>query len=61
VAVPLELEVGDDVLAFYSATTAFGTPVDVMVSELSIESFFPADAKTAAYLRRQADDVSDNA
>jgi transcriptional regulator with XRE-family HTH domain len=55
VAIPLELEVGDDVLAFYSATTVFGTPVDVTVSELAIESFFPADAKTAAYLRRQAD------
>lgn len=58
VAIPLEIEVGDDVLAFYSATTVFGTPVDVMVSELSIESFFPADAATAAYLRRQADGIA---
>ena len=56
VAIPLEIEVGDDVLAFYSATTVFGTPVDVMVSELAIESFFPADAATAAWLRRQADE-----
>lgn len=55
VAIPLELEVGDDVLAFYSATTVFGTPVDITVSELAIESFFPADAATAAFLRRQAD------
>jgi transcriptional regulator with XRE-family HTH domain len=58
VAIPLELEVGDDVLAFYSATTVFGTPVDITVSELAIESFFPADAATAAYLRRQADGTS---
>jgi transcriptional regulator with XRE-family HTH domain len=55
VAVPLELEVGDDVLAFYSTTTVFGTPVDITLSELAIESFFPADAATAAYLRRQSD------
>lgn len=61
VAVPLEIEVGDDVLAFYSATTVFGTPVDVMVSELSIESFFPADADTAAFLRRHADGTADEA
>jgi transcriptional regulator with XRE-family HTH domain len=55
VAIPLELEVGDDALAFYSATTVFGTPVDITLSELAIESFFPADANTAAWLRRQAD------
>jgi hypothetical protein len=29
----------------------FGTPLDVMVAELAIESFFPADAATAAALR----------
>ncbi len=59
VAIPLELEVGDDVLAFYSATTVFGTPVDVTLSELAIESFFPADAATAAWLRRQADSAGE--
>ncbi len=58
VAIPLELEVGDDALAFYSATTVFGTPVDIMVSELAIESFFPADVATAAWLRRHADDAA---
>ena len=52
VAVPLELEVGDEVLAFYSTTTVFGTPVDVTLSELAIESFFPANAETAAALGR---------
>jgi hypothetical protein len=29
----------------------FGTPLDVTVAELAIESFFPADATTAATLR----------
>jgi hypothetical protein len=34
--------------------TTFGTPVDITVEELSIESFFPADAFTAEALRRAA-------
>jgi transcriptional regulator with XRE-family HTH domain len=52
IVVPLKLhtEVGD--LAFISTTTIFGTPVDVTVAELAIESFFPADATTAEALRR---------
>jgi len=31
----------------------FGTPVDVTLAELALESFFPADAETAEALRRQ--------
>jgi hypothetical protein len=38
-------------LAFLSTVTTFGTPPDVAVSELAIESFFPADSETAALLR----------
>jgi hypothetical protein len=30
----------------------FGTPVDVTLSELAIEAFFPADAVTAELLQR---------
>ena len=51
VAVPLRLRHPDHELAFLSTTTTFGTPLDVTVSELAIESFFPADAPTAALLR----------
>jgi len=29
----------------------FGTPVDVTLAELALESFFPADAATTAALR----------
>jgi transcriptional regulator with XRE-family HTH domain len=39
-------------LSFFSTITTFGTPVDVTVSELALEAFFPADDQTAAYLRR---------
>jgi transcriptional regulator with XRE-family HTH domain len=49
--VPMRLrtEVGE--LAFLSTTTVFGTPLEVTLSELAIESFFPADAKTSRVLR----------
>jgi transcriptional regulator with XRE-family HTH domain len=40
-------------LSFFSTTTVFGTPTEVTLSELAIESFFPADAETAALLRAQ--------
>jgi transcriptional regulator with XRE-family HTH domain len=38
-------------LAFFSTVATFGTAVDVTLAELSIESFFPADAATAEALR----------
>jgi transcriptional regulator with XRE-family HTH domain len=41
-------------LTFFSTVTTFGTAVDITVSELSIEAFFPADATTAAALQAQA-------
>jgi hypothetical protein len=50
IAVPLRLRVDAHELAFISTVTTFGTATDVTVSELSIESFFPADAATAALL-----------
>lgn len=37
-------------LSFFSTVTTFGTAADITVSELSIEAFFPADARTAATL-----------
>jgi transcriptional regulator with XRE-family HTH domain len=51
VVVPLRIRAGDDELAFFSTVTTFGTPLDVTVSEMVIESFFPADASTAEALR----------
>jgi hypothetical protein len=55
IAVPLRVRVGEQELGFISTATTFGTAADVTVSELSIESFFPADESTARALRaRQA-------
>src|SRR5215207_3214510 len=51
IAVPLRLRHDGGELSFISTVTTFGTALDVTVSELSIESFFPADAATAAALR----------
>jgi DNA-binding XRE family transcriptional regulator len=55
IAVPLRVAVGDTELSFLSTATTFGTAIDVTVSELAIESFFPADAKTADYVRSCAE------
>src|SRR5262245_430642 len=55
VVVPFRLVTGQGILSFISATTIFGTPVDITLSELALESFFPADAATAHVLRRFAD------
>jgi transcriptional regulator with XRE-family HTH domain len=52
VVVPLRLVTPAGTLSFLSTTTVFGTPVDVTLSELALESFFPADAATAEILRR---------
>ena len=55
VVVPLQLRTPAGVLSFVSTTTVFGTPMDITVSELAIESFFPADAATGAALRAMAE------
>jgi MmyB-like transcription regulator ligand binding domain len=46
VAVPFQLATEGGILSFLSTTTVFGTPVDITLSELALESFFPADAVT---------------
>lgn len=48
---PLRIRHRDRTLAFFTTVAAFGTPLDITVSELVIESFFPADEATAAVLR----------
>ena len=50
IALPLRLRSGDAVLSFISTITVFGTPLDVTLSELALETFFPEDAFTAAAL-----------
>ncbi len=52
VVVPLRLRTEFGVLSFFSTTTVFGTPLDITLAELAIESFFPADPQTAEILTR---------
>jgi transcriptional regulator with XRE-family HTH domain len=54
VVVPLRVRLDQDELAFFSTVATFGTPLDITLSELVIESFFPADPSTAAILRARA-------
>jgi transcriptional regulator with XRE-family HTH domain len=50
VFVPLRMQIDHHELTFLSTRTTFATTADVTVSELAIESFFPADAATRAYV-----------
>ena len=52
IAVPMILDSPGGPLSFLSTTTLFGTPAEVTLSELAIESFFPADAETGERLRQ---------
>jgi transcriptional regulator with XRE-family HTH domain len=52
VIVPLRIRLDGAELSFLSTTTVFGGPLDVTVAELAIESFYPADARTAAAMRQ---------
>jgi transcriptional regulator with XRE-family HTH domain len=51
IAVPLRVESSIGALAFISIVATFGTAVEITASELSIESFFPADRQTADSVR----------
>ena len=54
VVMPFCFESVHGMLSLISTTTIFGTPVDVTLQELAVESFFPADAFTAQVLREMA-------
>jgi hypothetical protein len=41
-------------LTFFSMVATFGTPLDITLDELAIESFFPADPETASVLQAAA-------
>jgi transcriptional regulator with XRE-family HTH domain len=51
VAIPFKMRYGGEVLSFISTTMVFGTPVDITLSELALETFFPADELTAERMR----------
>lgn len=50
IAVPLQVRLQGQDLSFISTTTVFGTAIDVTLSELAVETFFPADDRTRDWL-----------
>ncbi len=52
IAIPFELSIESGPLRFLSTTTVFGTALDISLSELAIESFFPADEETSAMIAK---------
>lgn len=54
IAMPLEIHVGDKLLSFLATTTVFGTATEVTLAELTLETFFPANAETAAAIQAMA-------
>jgi transcriptional regulator with XRE-family HTH domain len=57
IMMPLRLRLPDSgaELSFFSMVATFGTPLDVTLSELAIEAFYPADAATARLLQGDRD------
>lgn len=54
VAVPFRIRTSLGLLSFFGTTTVFGSPLDVTLSEIALECFYPADAETAARVRSSA-------
>ena len=54
VAVPLRLMTVEGLLSFYCASTVFGSAIDAMLSELTVETLYPADPETDAIMRKKA-------
>ncbi|ASY66359.1 helix-turn-helix domain protein (plasmid) [Sinorhizobium sojae CCBAU 05684] len=52
IAVPLRLRTQAGVISFISTVTVFGTPAEISLSEVSIETFYPADDVSAGLLMK---------
>ncbi len=54
VVTPLKLKTPAGILSLFGTVTVFGTPQDVTLSEIAIETFFPADEASAQLLKALA-------
>ena len=50
IAIPLRLRTSSGTLSFISTVTVFGTALEVTLSELTMEAFYPADEFTRVAL-----------
>ncbi|MFB9834969.1 helix-turn-helix domain-containing protein [Actinoallomurus acaciae] len=49
VVIPMILRLDGRELRLFSTITTFGTPMDITLDEVAIESYYPADTESAAY------------
>ena len=49
VVIPMVIRIDGRELRLFSTITTFGTPMDITLDEVAIESYHPADAESAAY------------
>jgi transcriptional regulator with XRE-family HTH domain len=47
IVVPFRVTTPLGLLSFFTTTTVFGTPLDITLSEIALECFYPADSATA--------------
>lgn len=47
--IPMVIRLDGRELRLFSTITTFGTPMDITLAEVAVESYYPADAESAAY------------
>ncbi|WBQ02162.1 helix-turn-helix domain-containing protein [Kribbella sp. CA-293567] len=52
VVIPMIIRIDGVELWMFSTITTFGTPLDLTLDDLAVESYYPADADTAKYFER---------
>ncbi|WP_433124250.1 helix-turn-helix domain-containing protein [Micromonospora sp. CA-240977] len=53
VVIPMILRIDGRELRLFSTITTFGTPMDITIDEIAIESYYPADPESAAYFTKE--------
>ncbi|ARX88395.1 XRE family transcriptional regulator [Streptomyces alboflavus] len=59
VLIPMIIRFDGRELRLFSTITTFGTPMDITLDEVAIESYYPADAESAAYFTESRDGDQD--
>ncbi len=54
ILIPMRMREGDRILTWFSTLACFGAAGDVTLEELVIESFFPGDEATRAFVEQLA-------
>ncbi|MEU8346984.1 Transcriptional regulator, contains XRE-family HTH domain [Actinomadura meyerae] len=54
VVIPMIIRIGGREVRLFSTITTFGTPMDITLDEIAVESYYPADADSAAYFTAPA-------